>query len=296
MSLEQGNQLANAIRINKDNTSNKTTTSFDFSDLQLDSKVFQPIWDALLDSRVRKLYLNIRNNNNNNNINFTGFSTNTSIEELCFSDGRMPQQDRMNLYDAIKVNKILEKLQIYYYCDHVLEEKEQKSSKGMLLGNISLTNVTLTICDKDGIQQVLSAAYDDLKKKSVIHTELNRKYIRYTIMLREAKTAAAAAITRTTTAIIAPPSPTYVVKEQKRFMMRVLFHAFEKKPILRDAIIFSYLTEYYDVFDNDSYKETNRLYRMLYNLRGEEEKSMYDYINYNSIQTGVDKRKSGTYL
>ena len=245
--------------------------------------------DAFLESCVRKLRLQIRTNDNsntnNNNINFKGLSTNTSIKELDIDGSKMSQQDRMNLYDVMKPNKTVEKLKIYFLHGHVLEETEKNSFKGMFFENITFTNVTLTTYE--GTQQDLGAAYNVLKEESVIHTALNRKWKRYTIMMLEVKTAATAAAavtakTGTATTIIAAPPLTLVAEEQKRFFLRVVLHAFKKKPILRDAIIFSLLTKYYDVFDNDSNKENNSLYRMLYKLQGEEEKSMHGYVNYNS--------------
>ena len=189
MSIEQGKKLATAIRSNNNdnttNTKNSTIDQFIVSELQLQSRVFQPILDALLDSCVQRVALQIRHQNNinnnddtTNNINFTGFSTNTSITELIFYGGQMLPQDRMNLHEALTINNTVKILRINYHSEHVLDENEKKSFLGMLRGNISLNNVTLTSVDDHGNQQVPDvAAYDDLKKEIVMHTALNRKYV-----------------------------------------------------------------------------------------------------------------------
>lgn len=117
--------------------------------------------------------------------------------------------------------------------------------------------------------------------------EINRKWKRYIIKMKregeEEKTVSASDVvttTVTTAGIISSTTTTTAevadtneeIERKKRFKMRTLLHTFMKKQVMRDAIIFSLLTDYSDVFyDDDTNKETNKLFHMLRMLRTEEE-------------------------
>ena len=205
MSLEQGHELANAIKNNNNNSNNNSAIeNFQFYDINLNFVAFQPVLDAILDSRVRKLELRTHKNNiinnKNNNINFTALSTNISMRELEIDGNKVSPQDRMILYDAIKINKTVEKLNFLFHLHDVLEETEKNSFKAMLRVNITLTDITL-FSYLDHNKFIPGAVYDDIKKEIVIHTQLNRMWKRYKIMIREKEATAAATIAVTTNTI-----------------------------------------------------------------------------------------------
>ena len=267
MSLEQGKQLANAIKNNNNNSNNNNAiNNFRFCDSNLNFVAFQPVLDAILDSGVQKLDLRIHGNdniniNNNNNINFTALSTNISIRELYVIKFRMSPQDRMIFYDAIKINKTLGKLKYNLHRDDVLEETEKNSFKAMLQGNITLTNITLCSYMGYNNQLVQDTAYDDLREKIVIHTELNRMWNRYKIMIREAKVTAVAAAAATAAAtsnyiLTNVEEKNKKIQEEHKMVkkkeeMVICLKIFDSKPLIRNELLFSYLKNHTDQYIQD---------------------------------------------
>ena len=222
--FEHVNQLADALR-STNNTG--AIESFSFHDSNLNSITFQPLWDALLVSGVRKVELvnpyEYReydySNNTNGTINFTSFRTNTSIQEL-YLDFSMSKHKWKQLFDAIAVNKGLEKLEfsgskVLVKLDLILLFKQ------MIRTNTSLLNVALHY--RGTAIQFL----DDLKIEINIQIKLNRMWKRY-ISRRQwelKKTSAAATVITTTI-------NEEEEKRKKRLKMRLLLQ-FIKKPALR---------------------------------------------------------------
>ena len=175
--LEQAHQLANALRSNNNNN----------------GAIEIPLWNALLDSGVRKIafWNTDRANNlldNTTTIDFTGIETNKSLTQLFLKGYRMREGDYRNLFHSMKKNKGLEKLELNYNTYKELPEKVKRLFEEMMCENITLLDCILHISmgrdEQDQIFEVIQG-----------HMKLNCMWKRY-IMKREREKNTSAVITK----------------------------------------------------------------------------------------------------
>jgi len=215
---------------------------------------------------------NKESNNDDGGIDFSKLSTNTSVNKLRLRLKSKSDLIRTNLFESIKVNQTLKKLHLNFY-GMVFQERERTSFIEMLRENITLIEVLVPV--------------KDLDREIGIQTELNRMWKRF-IRKREERVAATTATTvaAATPAInntynnVVPATivnATVVVvnereqqqdddeeeeennngkkkieeevkMEKKKEEICIYLEIF-KKPLMRNEIIFSYLTQNADMYN-----------------------------------------------
>jgi len=253
MHLEKATKLSNAIRSNNNNNGN--IESFIFSGFCDSSQVFQPVWDALLLTtgvQELKLFIHFLENNDvngGNNIDFSNISTNTSLKELEVGSTLCGT----NLFESIKGNTTVEKLTIssQYGAENNFDKSGKKAFLEMLVNNTTLRQVELK--DKNGNPL--------LREEINIHTTVNQVWQRLLIIKRKERmadaTAAAISTTTPNVAIIITVDDTVEknkkMAEEKKMMKKkkeMLFYLKTfHKPLMRNELIFSYLTENADMYN-----------------------------------------------
>eukprot|EP00751_Fragilariopsis_kerguelensis_P013018 CAMPEP_0170758842 /NCGR_PEP_ID=MMETSP0733-20121128/566_1 /TAXON_ID=186038 /ORGANISM="Fragilariopsis kerguelensis, Strain L26-C5" /LENGTH=398 /DNA_ID=CAMNT_0011098211 /DNA_START=66 /DNA_END=1262 /DNA_ORIENTATION=- len=272
LSLEHATRLSNAIRLNN----NGHIQSFTLNSLFMNTAAFQTIWNALLETGVPQVILSpqflenknrdgskiVNTNNNNININFTGLSTNMSLKRLDFHqnfyaiDGNgLSQHNWRNLFFSIQGNTGLEKLKISFGSHMtVLKNTELLPCFTEMLQK----NSTLIDVEANGI-------YDnDLKNEFTnvitIETKCNRKWNQYLMKRQEEEEGKASAITTPP-----PPLPAHLVtaaERKRRFKMGCLLVAFRNKAVMRDTILFHFLSETPDLWiDNNLQQNATQVFR-----------------------------------
>ena len=265
---DQATVLANAIR---SNDKNGKIGSFLFSGCCDSREVFQPVWDAILATDVRdlKLFLEIPQNNKEgksggDNLDFSNISTNKSLKKLHFGSTLYGT----NLFDSIKGNKTVEKLTIISrYGDENFNDRRKRAFIEMLSQNTTLINVELRVDRYNNI----------LREEINIHTTLNQIWKRLIIVKRKERMVAVAATavmitTATNVAITAGDYATVErrreqdnnndevekdkkIAEEKKMMkkkkeMNLWLQTFEKKPVICNELIYLFLTENADMYNN----------------------------------------------
>ena len=159
LELQQANQLAEALRRsnNNNNNDNNAIEKFSFYAPRLKPVIFQLLWNALLDSSVRKIFIGNPDMNININIDFTGMNTNTTLTELELSGYNTRDEDCRNLFRAIKKNTGLEKLELNFYWDVLPQLK--RWFEEMLCENITLLDCRFY---RDEYKQVRIGGYGPL--------------------------------------------------------------------------------------------------------------------------------------
>jgi len=260
-SIDEFNHLATAIRSNK----NGHIESFkvDIGD-NMNIDLFQPLWNALLDTGIQKVNLNVSFHDQAideivdatdngpygiyriNNLNlFSRLSTNKSLTELTLdSDQHMLRQDWRDLFNSIKPNTGLEKLTLPNFISHVFnDDEEERWFTEMLHMNTSLTDVTIANYDSPDLQTEIKTETDlnRMWKQCIVVSDIEREQQQQEEEEEEEMEKE---------------------KEEKRkqFKMRVLLYIALNKPVLRDTIQFILLSDYPDVFlcdDNNDSDENN---------------------------------------
>jgi len=261
LSLEHAIKLSDALLLNMNDHDNdnshieKFSLAYNFCNVE----AFQTIFNAVLETgvpyiKLRPKFLESRDggNTNNNNINFTGLSTNMSVKQLDFNGFGMLQQNWRNLFISIKGNTGLEKLHIdcRSHRSSLNNAETVACFKEMLRKNITLIDVEALFDDDNeqiGINNVIT-----------IKTKFNRKWNQYLMKRKEEEEKNASTIT-----IPSPPPPAHLAaaaERKRRFKMGCLFHAFRNKQVMRDTVLFHFLSESPDLLIDNEVQQ-NRVFR-----------------------------------
>ena len=224
----------------------------------MNTAAFQTIWNALLETSVPHVNLTpnfcrSHENTKNNNITFTGLSTNMSMKKLDFNGGHaMSQQNWRNLFLSIQGNKGLEELALIS-SSHTRGSRKNTEILSYFTEMLRKNN-TLIDVQADSIIDNAYGIYDNdarnqLKNVITIETKLNRKWNQYLVKRTEEEEK------EEENASSLPAHVVAAAERKRRYKMGALLHAFEKKRMLRDTILFHLLSDTPDLWIDDEVQQ-----------------------------------------
>ena len=207
---------------------------------------FQRVWDALLTTptkiAVLKVSFHLHDTTDGNALEFSSLAHNTTLTQLEFSPEHRFGTNVLwdHFLAALHENTSLHTVHIFsLHVDPFLKKEISKQMK---------------------LNRIWNRYHNTMKKKKKIGTS-------------PSSTSSSAIITNVTppssssssaAAAASPEAEAAINCNASRVLeTRLLLDTFITKPRCRETIIFTRLRESFDVFDNDTNKETNYLYRML---------------------------------
>ena len=245
-SVGDGNEFANALKLtNNDGHIKSFALAANFNTIE----AFQPTWNALLDTGVEDLDLAVDILDHNDDasihyVDFTRLSTNTTLKNL---EVNVFLNSSNEFFETMKMNKGIEKLMISFGGTLLHKQEMVARFKKMLCANSTLINVQAIIANGDINYNHLQQNIDNV---ITIETKFNRLWKQYLKKRKEEEERNASAITTPP-----PPLPAHLaaaVERKRSFTLGCLIAAFEEKTVMRDTVLFHFLSETPDLLiDND---------------------------------------------